>query len=278
MSLLTQPNTWGASSNNLPSTPSTTLLGTAITLTANNVDSSVVSLLTLSHPASLLNISFGRTVATAANTSALADLMIDPAGGTSWSELIADLQCGSLAGIGDPGLVYSFPLQLPSGAALGLRARTAHSANITSGFCGLQAFGNPSRPDSAWSGSGVETIGSTPASSQGTTVTPGNSGSWGSWTNIGSASSRIFRAIQAGIGCANSAMNSLAYQLQIGYGSNQLPGSPTFSLATATDETIQFHAVGSPIWCNIPAGTQLQARAKCSGSAQDLNVILYGVY
>jgi hypothetical protein len=228
-----------------------------------------------------LQLNMNGVNASAADANAVADLLIDPAGGTSWSVLVNDLACGftnstSIATAGTRlGVSYSFPLYIPAGASVGLRAKTAHGSDITTGLAAIEVFGEPDHPEMWWCGQGVETIGV--SDSKGTAVTPGNSSSWGSWTSIGSTTSHHIRAIQLGINGSDSAASNMGYYFQVGAGSAALPGSPKLTRTTTSGEA-GYHYGQNMTFCNIAAGTQLQARGMASGTAETIYVGIYGVY
>lgn len=269
--------------DNLTGTPAAALPGTNFTANANNADGTSVSILSaLSFDVHYLIVTIGGISANGANGQCLLDVLTDPAGGTSWGSFIDDLVCGFTpvpsAGITPIALRYYFPVFIKSGTSVGIRARTLHTSNITSGRCVMHAYGNPSNSDMWWCGSIIESLGINAASSSGTNVTPGNSGAFGSWTSVGTTTSAHYGAIQFGLNGTDGTAASLSYHWQFGYGSTQLPGSPTFYSSTTTNETTTRIGWNSPIWCSIPSGTQMQARATCSGTAETTNVAIYGVY
>lgn len=212
----------------------------------------------------------------------LLDVLIDTAGGTSWTSMIDDLVCGFTPTSDrsqQMSLFYSFPLYIPAGASLGVRARCSHTAAVTGNDPKVVfwAYGNPSRPEMWWCGSKVESLGINASTSKGTDVIPGDTGTYGSWTSIGTSGGR-YGAVQYGLNGSNATQNALGYYWQIGTGSTQLPGSPT--MFTADDVTEIYTTAGNqgPIFCDIPESTTLQMRATCSGTAQTHNAAIYGVY
>jgi hypothetical protein len=211
-------------------------------------------------------------------------LLVDPAGGTAWVELIADLVCG-YTHLGNAGprafsAYYHFPLYIKSGSSLGVRARCAHSANITAGRLAISAAGEPSRPDAWWCGQKVETLGITAASSKGTDVTPGASGAFGSWTNVGGTISARYGSVQMGLNGENSAGSTAqTCHWQLGYSSTPLPGHPMIYGHTGTAEETGRIGGHLPSFCNIPAGTQMQIRGESSiAGPVAQNLAVYGVY
>lgn len=258
--------------------------GTNFTAGLNNADGSSVGVLSaLAHDVHFLVIGLGGISASNANSRTLVDILVDPAGGTSWSAFIDDLTCGFCpaftAAIGLHSQYFYFPIYIKSGTSIGLRARTVHTANLTTGYCLMWAFGNPSLPQMWWCGTGVETLGITAASSSGTDVSSGASNAWAaSWTTIGT-STHPYGCVQMGHSGPDSSTALKAYHFQIGYGDTQLPGSPTFYSALGSVEASAKNLNDGPIWCNVASGTTWQARGKCSTTSPEVfDVGIYGVY
>lgn len=284
--MLTLPPWYFASeTDNYTGTPDTNA-GTAITAgTSNNDGSSVAVLTAIAHEVQYLEIGLSGFFVAAAAHYCLVDILIDPAGGSSWAStpLIDNLVCGyTVAGglTAAAGLWYHFPLYVPSGASLGARARTSHTATGANERVHMRAYGNPSRPDVWWCGSKVETLGVTEASSIGTSHTPGNSGTYSSWANIGATISGRYGAVQFGTNGTDATAANISYYWQLGYGGNRLPGSPTHWHGLGTSEMGGHNWMRGPIWCDIPAGTQMQIRATSNGTSEVFagGVAIYGVY
>lgn len=281
--LLTAPFYFANQVDNLTGTPPAATVGTNFTANANNADGSVVAVLSaLSFDVHYLIVGIGGINTSTANCQCLLDVVRDPAGGTAWVSFIDDLVCGftPVPAAGDAGiqLWYHFPIYIRTGSSIGVRARTAHTSNISTGRVVMYAYGNPNHPDMWWCGNSVESVGINAASSSGTSVTPGNSGAFGSWTSVGSATTNPFGAIQFGLNGSDSSSLAIGYYWQIGYGSTQLPGSPVFYASSTTAEVTARSGFGQIIWCDIPAGTQLQARGTSSGTGEAYNMAFYGVY
>jgi hypothetical protein len=282
MALILPPWYFADQVDNLTGTPSSSLpTPTGFTANANNADGTAVSVLSaLAFDAHYLIVGISGIVGSSVNSQCLLDILADPAGGTSWANLINDLTCGfTLANSATQGMTtfYCFPLFIKSGTSLGVQARTRHTSNLTNGRVAMWAYGNPSRPEMWWCGSKVESLGINAATSQGTDVTAGNSGAWGSWTNIGTSSQR-YGAIQLGLNGSDATAAGAGYYWQIGAGSNKLAGSPTFYNACSTSESNNKAGWNHPIFCDIPASTAIQARGMCSTTAEVFNLAAYGVY
>lgn len=122
-----------------------------------------------------ISIMFSGQSATTSSRRCLVDLLVDPAGGTSWSVAIANLAAvGPTFGTsGAWGVHYYFPLYLKSGTAIG----TAHQ-NAVAGTLPLRVamrvYGKPKRPHLVKCISKVQTL-NADTTTTGTTVatTPG---------------------------------------------------------------------------------------------------------
>lgn len=284
MSLILPPNAfayctdWIGVSGGTPSNAG--VIGAAVTAGANDADGTAVAsgLGVLAHDVHFIVLKTASTGTSGANAEIALDLLIDPAGGTSWAVLINDIAIGmTKAGSADTGTnfhEYFFPIFIPANATLGFQAKTHHTATIACRAM-LWAFGEPSRPDLWWCGRGVETLGA--SGSGGTAVTPGNTGAWGSWTNVGATTGALYGAVQLGWCGRDAVAAAMGYYAQMGYGGLILAGSPsTYHTYNATESGV--HNVAGPIWCNIPQGTQMQVRAMASGTADIQQYTIYGVY
>lgn len=276
--LAVHPNSFAYCTDNLTGVPSAALVGTTFASGANDTDAAAVEVIpALSHDVHYLSFGVGGAAANAANGNAVMDILLDPAGGSSWSELISDVEIGMTHIVGGNqsiGLWYHFPLWIPAGASIGVQAKTAHTANLAACRIVMSAFGEPSRPDMWWCGQKVETLGV--SSNYGTAITPGN-GSYGSWTNVGSTTSHRYGSLQLGIGGSDTDALSVGYYFQVGSSSAKIPGTPTIGAIFRTaEDSAKFNCM--PTWVNVPAGTQMQVRAIGSTVPEDINVALYGVF
>jgi hypothetical protein len=257
--------------------------GVAFSAGANNADQSVVSLLqaALTHDVHYLVIGIGGISLTNANSNALADIVSDPAGGTTWGSFIDDLACGYTGAVGTSttlGVWYHFPVFIKAGTSLGIRCRTAHTVDITTGMSSIYCYGNPTRPDMWWCGSKVETLGATPASSNGTAIPAGASSAFGAWTTVGTSTGR-YGAIQLGINGTDASALGVGYWAQLGAGSAQLAGTPNYYFQVSTNEVMGREGMQMPVFCDVPEGTTIQARAAGSaGTVENVQMSAYGVY
>lgn len=240
---------------------------------AANTDGDPVTLLDdLAHDCEYLIVGINSSgVANGNNTSMLVDILVDYAGGTSWTELISDLFGGfsDVASAGAPThREYHFPVWLPAGTAIGARARCAHSALVTPKIV-VQAGGGNANPGSWWCGQKVVKVGNfTPASSIGQSHTPGASGTFSSWASLGSALGREAGAVQWAIqGEMTTNLTAAQYRWQFGMGSRQI--GPEFVVGATSSNDRNARLFNGPIFHSFPAGAQLQVRGtNFGGSAQ----------
>ena len=270
---------WLFEVDNLTGTPPAigTAAGTAFTSGGSNVDGTAVTVLAaLAQDVQRLVLAIGTDGTAGEDNSVLANLLFDPAGGTSWTT-IAQLIAGT-AVISPNGLathVYDFPLFIKAGTAIGMSARKNGATGIVGG-CAAYAFGQPRRPEMWWCGQGLETLGINAASSKGTAHTPGATGVFSSFASLG-ASTRRYGAVALGVQGDGTALNGRTYYYEIGVGGAKVPGTPTLFVATDTNERGLRTGPGA-IQTDIAAGTTIQIRATCSGTANNHNAALVGVF
>lgn len=278
---------WAYFSDNLTLGADFNGIGVSFTAAANNTKGSVVTAMSaLSHDVEFLRIGIAGLSASNVNGSSLVDIMIDYAGGTSWETdaLIPNLLGWSGILSTDyesaaAGLTrwYDFPIWIPAGASLGVRAQTAHTSDITTGYIVLQAYGGNKNPASWWCGQRITAYGVDTSNSVGEMIPTAVTPSFGSWTNVGGALSADARAVQAAMQSEGdtTAQNTTLY-VQIGVGSTQI--GPNIIMATSSYESAASLPVGS-IFVDIPSGTQLQARcSRSKGTTNDIDVAIYAVH
>jgi hypothetical protein len=282
MALITSPFAFANSVDTLTGTPPAVVPGITFTTGSANTDGTAVTVLSaLAFDVHYLVIGIAGTAVTGGvDCSTLIDILVDPAGGTSWSSFIDDLSAGFLATMSGtnswPGY-FHFPVYVAAGSSIGLRARS-NNGSLSTGKVIAWAYGNPNRPDMWWCGQKVETVGVTPTTSKGTNVTPGASGTYGSWTTIGVATTGRWGAYQIGVNGSDSAPSSGSTFWQIGANSTQLAGTQTIGRGIGST-ALGCMVMPGPCWCDIPEGTTLQLRATFDNAAvETITASIYGVY
>lgn len=281
MGLALKPPSWsnctsswtGSNSSTTPTVVVVTAAGSA------NTKGTAVSLLTaIEHDVEYLviGVSSGSTNATEVNI--LADILVDPAGGSTWnsSPLIPNL-LGGFAGnpstSGECFHWYHFPLWVPSGSSLGAQIQSSVASETLD--ISVFALGGNKNPGSWWCGQYVTAYGPDTATSKGVDHTPGNSGSFSAWANFGSTLSADCGAVQYGIGGSDSSMTQISYFWEFGIASTRV-GPPQFVVGSTSES--KWKEPSMPIFYSAAAGTQWQARAKASGTAEAYDIALYAVH
>lgn len=281
MALITKPPAWAYCTHNLASTPSTNI-GTLVSAGANNADGASVSGITaVTHDIEYLVIGYQAFSSVSANNSTLLDILVDPAGGSSWDStpLISDLLVGCINNNASQLIpvwnVYQFPIWVKSGSSLGMQARTAHTGT-NGGRVSLWAYGGNANPSSWWCGSKVTEIGINAASSQGTDHLAGSSSTFSTWTDFGSTLPYQTGALQFAVHgvSGTTAANNLSYEYEFGVGGTRI-GHPILRFTNTNEGGWTINP--APIFCNLPAGTQFQVRGRCNSTAETLNVAAYAV-
>lgn len=285
MPLILDRQNWRNCTTNLTGTPSATV-GTSVTAggVAHTDGNTALLVSNVAHDVHMIGIGIQSTFTSASNGSALVDLRIDPSGGGGspdlYVDLISDLVCGNVYDTGDI-CWYCFPLFVKSGASFGARVRNG----VAGKACGVvvQLYGGPSRPDQWWCGQSVTSLGINAGTSSGTSITPGNTGAFSAWQNLGSTLPQAAGAIQFGIqGGGQTTMTQIGYHFQFAIGGQspdvQRQIGPTYYVRGNTNEGLNRETQPGPILCNLPAGTQLQMRATASGTAQAYDAAAYVVH
>jgi len=275
--LNTLPNEWGlVISSVADGTRPAAAWGTSVT-PGNNAYGSYVQVLTAtSDETYLMRVTLNSFAVSAAARDALVTIGIDPAGGSSYSDLIVDLVASCAHTYIAGPVVYEFPLRVPAGATLAAKA-TVNNATVGTGSVAIELFGRPSRPELVKAGSFVQTFGNVPASSRGTPVTFGTTGE-GAWTQIGSALTVPLWAWEFGMGANNAAIvgNGIHVDIGLGDASNKKVVIPNAYVNTTTVETITKPSAIRPGLGAV--GDIVYARGQAGPGAADTtnSIIVYG--
>lgn len=285
---------WGYFSSNLAAVA--TAPGTAVNTNSGDTNESTpVSLIAaITHDVEYLQIGIAGCFSGGTNVDQRCtfDIVIDPAGGTSWdttNPIITGLLAGhtsSMAATSACPLWYHFPLWLPSGCSIGTRVRASQTTQITTPRVILNAYGGNKNPESWWCGRTVETIGITDdATCAGTSHTAGSSNAWSTPGNVGSTMVGECGAVQFGLQCQVGTQTATQYLFEFGVGSLpasaqasalQRVGPPIFAQG-GTAENGGFTPPG-PIFTQQPSGTQWQVHGLCGGTAIAFGAGVYAVH
>jgi hypothetical protein len=229
----------------------------------------------------LVHVNFHAVSASAAIRDCIADIGIDPAGGSSYTVLLPDLLCscaGSIALSTGMGIDYLFPIHIPSGASVAVRF-SVNNATVGSARCWIRCYGKPEHPELTRKGQVCQAIGITAASSSGTAVTPGTT-SEGTWTSLGTLTRQAWWW-QLGIGIADATMtDNILYACDLSAGSaggdsmiieDQMVGSNSA-------EQLTYRAPLGQGARTMAAGVSVFGRMQCSGTADSaLSMAAYAV-
>lgn len=275
------PNEWGLVIESVADgTRPAAAWGTSVTPGNNTYGSYVQVLTATSDETYLCRITLTSWSVSAAARDALVTIGIDPAGGTSYADLITDLvaACAPTYIQVVPGpVIYEFPIIVPAGATVAAKA-SVNNATVGTGRVSIALFGRPSRPELVKAGSFVQTFGSTPGSSSGTAITPGGAAE-GAWTQIGSALTVPLWFWEFGYGVNNATMANNAHHVDIGLGdaSNKklvIPNGLVYettseTLAKAAQGRVGLGAIGDIVYARVQTGT--------AAATANTSLIVYGV-
>ena len=210
-----------------------------------------------------------------ASRSMLANIGIDPAGGTSYTIIAPDLFCGN-CGVPNQttGVRYWFPIRVPAGASVAVQVNFSSEIGIQ---CGIEVFGKPTNPEMMKYGSKVIAYGV--SGLNGVTVTPG-SGSKGSWAELGTiaAGDKPFY-FEYGVHITDTTMNILNYHCDVAIGdaSNKVLAVANGFVTTTAAESIA-KAIGRDGYHQAAPGDKIYGRMAGSTSPDTgVSMAAYGV-
>ena len=255
--------------DNFGANPSATP-GTSITPGASNAEGTFTQILAaLAQECAGFYLQFTGGGTSAAAKPQLADIGIDPAGGSSYTSIINNIVMGASAGItaASCGHKFFFPMRLPAGATVACRIQ---GANATAGTvrCSIRAYGQPDMPHRLPVGQYAETIG-TITNSNGVSFTPGNVAD-GTWASLGTTARDLWWW-QIGYQIDNATITGETTYVEIGQGdgSNKQVIARTMHVGT-TAETVARAINTDILWheCYHPvvAGTNLYIRGRCDSA------------
>lgn len=202
----------------------------------------------------------------------LLDIGVDPAGGSSYTAVISNLQIGSSPTLTQAGnREYVFPLFIKAGSSVAVRVQ---GSNATAGTVRVAArfYGFPSRPEAVPVGSFSQTFG-TITNSNGQSFTPGNAAD-GTWVDLGAVSAPLWWW-QMGYGIDNATVTAEYTYIEVawGDGTNKHTIFKVMHGGT-TSETCGLAAQTQMLACAayqpVPAGANIYIRGRCN-NAPDAN-------
>ena len=187
--LLNDINEFNWTADNFGATYSEAGFGTSMTTGAANTKGAAVTLLsgaTVTDDVYGIAINFLGGSTSAAARQFMADLLVDEAGGTSYSVKIANLMADAPTMILFGGYQYYFPLYIKSGSSIGMQAQCQAATQTMR--CAVKVFGKPSHPHLLTVGHRVETLGADTATTTGIGITPGTNALGSYTTTLGTTS------------------------------------------------------------------------------------------
>ena len=275
------PNEWGLIIESVADgTRPAAAWGTSITPGNNTYGSYVQVLTATSDETYLCRVTLASFFTSAQARDALVTIGIDPAGGTSYTDLIPDLMASCApnyySALPSP-TIYEFPIRIPAGATVGAKA-SVNNGTVGTGRVAVTLFGRPSRPELVKAGTFVQAFGVTAASSSGTAITPGTT-SEGAWTQLGSALTVPLWWWEWGVGINNATMTNNNHHVDIGIGDagNKKIVVPNGIAGETSSETISkltigragVGAVGDIVYARIQTGP--------NAATANMSVMAYGV-
>lgn len=219
-------------------------------------------------------LSAGNTANTARNY--IVDVGVDPAGGTSFTEVITDLLAGAASTLNTVlgnGIQYYFPLFIPAGAAIGFRARGTNTSTI---YVNYVLYQRPMNPSMRRTGSFVETIGANGIT--GTAVTPGTT-SEGTWTSIGTTTKSCWWwQVGPQVNASDTSWtSSMVYvDLAVGDGSNKDIILQNVPYSTNSSEAAGLGLYTITAEYNVPSGSTMYVRMQAGSGTDTMGVSVYG--
>jgi hypothetical protein len=198
----------------------------------------------------------------------LFDVATDPAGGTSYGVVIANLGMMPTQTFMGGAWSYFFPLFIKAGSSIAIRAQCG-TGSVSPQFR-VWLYCKPTRPEIWRCGSYVDTFGATTASTTGTAVTPGTTND-GSWTSLGTTSRPVWYWQACFLIDNSSTTNNLVYDCDVGAGdvTNKDVVIQGLSYYGTSSETVIPLAYPSLNECvhEAPTSTGVYGRSQCSGTA-----------
>lgn len=277
MPLHTPPVYLADANANLTSTPSLTP-GTTVTGGAANtkgVWAQLVAATAFDSAWIVVGISNVHTAAT--DTRTLVDIGIGA--NPNETAIISNLLAGQAPNFtytaGNIARTYVIPFYIPRGTRISARLQSVVASKAAR--VNIAVIGGPSAPERAFRG--CDTYGVTTASSSGVAITPGNTGAQSSYVSVGSTTTRPYGAVFMGLQSSLTVITQIAYQFQIGVSSSPIPSAGAeFMWAGDAGEAIGGPWPPTPLFVDIPSGSQLQVRGKASGTAVAHETALYCLY
>jgi hypothetical protein len=203
----------------------------------------------------------------ASGKDSLLTIGIDPAGGTSFTDLIPNLVVSGASfnmDGNDVGAVgYWFPIFIKAGASIGGKG-SVNNATVGTQRVSIKLHSWPKYPHLIRVGGFVTSIGIVAASSRGTTVVPGSTGAEGTWTSLGTPTLAHW-FWQLGMGVNDSTMSAEVLYADLAYGDSGTKIPIIQNLRYTVDASEMVANMISPL-CEreVPANVEIFGRLSCN--------------
>lgn len=220
-------------------------------------------------------VCFNSNFTSGANRHTIVDLGIDESGGTSYRLLCYDLLCGGANTYAVGPVWYFFPIFVPAGSRIGVRAQSS----VTTAFrVGIMLDQGPERQETLWAGRFATAIGLSGIT--GTAITLGTTNK-GAWVSLGTTSFPCrYWELGAHVAVADISWNATAVHVDLatGDGSTKEILLQDVLFQQTTTEALSKPVLHGPS-CEryLPAGVTLYARGQSSGTVDNFEVAAYGV-
>ncbi len=200
------------------------------------------------------------------------DTLLDVGIGGAGSEMviIPDLVCGDADTFTTGAKIYRFPLRIPAGTRIAVRAASTVTTafNVLINLLTRQPFGPTISKVSAV---GVSTA------TAGTGLTPGT-GSLSAWVSLGTTPHRAIwwqLGVQVNAADTSHVAAGVDLQLAFGDGTTKIPITQiAYSVSSSEKNVINQNRLAG--WRDVPEGSTLYVRGQTSGASADpLNLVAY---
>lgn len=205
----------------------------------------------------------------AASRGTALDFGWDEAGGTSYQVRIPDILCGGAGSYGTPGggLWYYFPIFIPAGSTIAVRANSTASPAFRVGAVIMQ---KPVNPSMVRRGSFVEVLGLGAGENIGTVIVPGTTAE-GAWTLVGTTSKRCWWwQLGVQVSLADTTWGAGVMHFDVGVGDGTAGGTDVIitdaSYVLTASEALTNTLTSSGVEWDVPSGSNIYVRAQHSAT------------
>lgn len=254
---------WGTD----PATTYGTLLTANATPNSEGAYSTLIADTSITSDCYWMHVMVHTNSATTAARNVLLDLAVDPAGGTSFTNIISNIVVGDAPAPTAAGLKsYIFPYYIKAGSELGARIQSS-IASVTSRVA-VRLYGQPTNPLMVPRGTISQTMG-TITNSNGQSFTPGNAAD-GSWVDLGATSYPMWWW-QLGYQIDNGTITAEYTYIEVAWGdaSNKhtilktTHGGTTAEVAAYITDS---HLIMCEAYMPVPAGANIYIRGRCNNA------------